>query len=145
VSIIWFSVCGGVAFEAAKTLSADQLAAVVASPETAPFAVFSQLPIAIALSAIALVLLFGFFVTSANSATYVVSMLTSFGNTNPPTSKKVFWGLALALVAFAFTMSGGISGMQTVAIIISFPFFFIMVAMCVSMVIAIHKEHHASS
>ena len=92
------------------------------------------------LSFIALVLLFGFFVTPANSATYVVSMLTSFGNTNPPTFKKVFWGVLMALVAFAFTVSGGIKGMQTIAIIISFPFFFIMVLMCISMVMAIHKE-----
>ena len=85
-------------------------------------------------------LLFGFFVTSANSATYVLSMLTSFGNTNPPVFKKIFWGVLMALVAFAFTVSGGVSGMQTIAIIISFPFFFIMVLMCISMVMAIHKE-----
>jgi choline-glycine betaine transporter len=68
-------------------------------------------------------------------------MLTSFGNTNPPTFKKVFWGVLMALVAFAFTVSGGVKGMQTVAIIISFPFFFIMVLMCVALITAIHKEH----
>ncbi len=141
VSIIWFSVFGGAAFGAAHNLSADQLSTIVASPETAPFVVFGQYDFAIVLSVIALVLLFGFFVTSANSATYVVSMLTSFGNTNPPTFKKVFWGVLMALVAFAFTVSGGVSGMQTVAIIISFPFFFIMVVMCVGLVMSIRKEH----
>ena len=52
--------------------------------------------------------------------------------------------LSLALVAFAFTVSGGVSGMQTIAIIISFPFFFIMVLMCISMVMAIHKERKNS-
>ena len=50
----------------------------------------------------------------------------------------------MALVAFAFTVSGGVSGMQTIAIIISFPFFFIMVLMCISMVMAIHKERKNS-
>ena len=94
------------------------------------------------LSFIALVLLFGFFVTPANSATYVVSMLTSFGNTNPPTFMKVFWGVLLALVAFAFTVSGGIRDTQIITIIISSPFFFIMALMCISMVVAIHREHH---
>lgn len=140
VSLIWFSILGGTAFQAAGGLGAEQLNAIVASPETAPFFVFGQYEFGLALSFIALVLLFGFFVTSANSATYVVSMLTSFGNTNPPTFKKVFWGVLMALVAFAFTVSGGIKGMQTIAIIISFPFFFIMVLMCISMVMAIHKE-----
>ena len=33
-------------------------------------------------------------------------MLTSFGDTNPPTFKKVFWGVLTALVAFAFTVPG---------------------------------------
>ena len=142
VSLIWFSILGGTAFGAAGGLGAEQLGAIVASPETAPFFVFGQYEFGFALSIIALVLLFGFFVTSANSATYVVSMLTSFGNTNPPVFKKIFWGVLMALVAFAFTVSGGVKGMQTVAIIISFPFFFVMVLMCISTVIAIRREHH---
>ena len=145
VSIIWFGVFGGAAFGAAQGMDAEALGAVVASPETVPFFVFDHYSFPLLLSAIALILLFGFFVTSANSATYVVSMLTSFGNTNPPTFKKIFWGVAMAFVAFAFIVSGGVSGMQTIAIIISFPFFFIMVLMCISMVIAIHKEHHGES
>ena len=140
LSLIWFSILGGTAFEAAKGLGVDQLSAIVASPETAPFFVFGQFDFGIVLSVIALVLLFAFFVTSANSATYVLSMLTSFGNVNPPTFKKIFWGVLMALVAFAFTISGGVKGMQTVAIIISFPFFFIMVLMCISLVISIHRE-----
>ena len=144
LSIIWFSILGGTAFGAAEGLGAEQLNAIVASPETAPFFVFGQYQFGIVLSIIALVLLFGFFVTSANSATYVLSMLTSFGNTNPPVFKKIFWGVLMALVAFAFTVSGGVSGMQTIAIIISFPFFFIMVLMCISMVMAIHKERKNS-
>ena len=140
VSLVWFSILGGTAFGAAEGLGAEQLGAIVASPETAPFFVFGQYDFGIVLSIIALVLLFGFFVTSANSATYVVSMLTSFGNANPPAFKKVFWGVLMALVAFAFTVSGGVSGMQTVAIIISFPFFFIMVLMCISLVKSLREE-----
>lgn len=140
VSIVWFSILGTASFSSAQGLTLDQLNAIVASPETAPFVVFEQIPLGIVLSLIALVLLFGFFVTSANSATYVVSMLTSFGDTNPPTSKKVFWGVLMALVAFAFTVSGGLKGMQTIAIIVSFPFFFIMIAMCISLVKVIRDE-----
>lgn len=141
VSIIWFSVFGGAAFASAGNMSADQLNAVVASPETAPFFVFEHLPLSVVLSVIALVTLFGFFVTSANSATYVLSMLTSDGDIDPPTFKKVLWGIVLSLVAFAFVVSGGVKGIQTVAIIISFPFFFIIIIMCVCMVLAIRKEH----
>lgn len=140
VSILWFGIFGGAAFSATGSMSADQLSTVVGSPETSPFVVFSQFPISIVLSIITLVVLFGFFVTSANSATYVLSMLTSGGDINPPKMKKVFWGVLLAFVAFAFMMSGGVSGIQTVAIIISFPFFIVIIVMAVCMVLAIHKE-----
>ena len=140
VSMVWFSIFGGAAFEAAGSLGTDQLNAIVGSPDTAPYVVFSQMPISMVLSLIAIVVLFGFFVTSANSATYVLSMLTSRGDDNPPTVKKAFWGVLLGFVAFAFMVSGGVSGIQTIAIIISFPFFFVMILMCIAMVLAIHKE-----
>ncbi len=141
MGILWFGIFGGAAFSAADGMTADQISTVVGSPETSPFVVFGQFPIGIVLSIIALVVLFGFFVTSANSATYVLSMLTSRGDINPPMVKKVFWGVLLAFVAFAFMMSGGVSGIQTIAIIISFPFFFIIIVMAICMVLAIHKEH----
>ena len=140
LGILWFSVFGGEAFSAAASMTAQQLAEVVASPETAPFFVFSQMPLSIVLSVIALVVLFGFFVTSANSATYVLSMLTSDGTCNPPTSKKIIWGVLLSVVAFAFMVSGGVSGIQTIAIIISFPFFFVIFLMCASMLLALYRE-----
>ena len=140
VSMIWFSVFGGVSFEVAAGLGADQLSAITGSPETSPYVVFSQIPASTLLSLITIVVLFGFFVTSANSATYVLSMLTSGGDNNPPLVKKVFWGVALAFVAFAFMVSGGVSGIQKIAIIISFPFFLVMIAMCIAMIKALHKE-----
>ena len=54
----------------------------------------------------------------------------------------VFWGVVLAFVAFAFMMSGGVSGIQKIAIIISFPFFLVMIVMCIAMVKALHEERH---
>lgn len=105
LSIIWFSILGGAAFGAAEGLDVEHLSAIVALPETVPFFVFDHYSLAIVLSGVALVLLFGFFVTSANSATYVMSMLTSFGDTNPPVFKKVFWGVAMAFVEVFYTLS----------------------------------------
>ena len=142
VSMVWFSIFGGVSFEAAGGLGAEQLTAITGSPETSPYVVFAQMPISMVLSLITIVVLFGFFVTSANSATYVLSMLTSNGDNYPPIVKKVFWGVMLAFVAFAFMMSGGVSGIQKIAIIISFPFFLVMIVMCIAMVKALHEERH---
>ena len=140
VSALWFGVLGSLAFEGAKGMSADTLSTLISSPETTLFVIFNEFPLGIVLSIIALILLFAFFVTSANSATYVLAMLTSFGNVDPPNVKKVFWGVLMGLVAFVLCISGGVSGIQTIAIVISYPFFFIMVLMCISLTIALIQE-----
>lgn len=63
-----------------------------ASPQTALFHIFDQYSFGIVLSLIAIVLLIIFFITSADSATFVLAMLTSNGNLEPGNSKKNFLG-----------------------------------------------------
>ena len=53
------------------------------SPETQLFGVFNHIPLGIVLSIIALLLIASFFVTSADSATFVLGMQTTFGSLNP--------------------------------------------------------------
>ena len=143
VSILWFSVMGGLAIDAATFFSASELATIVASPQTTLFIIFSKIPLGMLLSVIAMVLLFIFFITSADSATFVLAMLTTKGDLNPPASRKIFWGATEALMALALVLSGGVSVIQTVAIVVAFPFFFIMLLMCASIVKALHEDRRA--
>ena len=53
------------------------------TPETQLFGVFHHVPLGIALSFIALVLIASFFITSADSATFVLGMQTTFGSLEP--------------------------------------------------------------
>ena len=144
VGILWFAAFGGLVFNVVDAFSTEQLVALVASPETTPFYIFQQYqPLGAVLSIVAMLLLGTFFITSANSATFVLGMITSNGDLNPPRHKKIFWGILIALVALALILSGGLAMIQTMAIVIAFPYLFILLATCVSNVIVLVREYKA--
>jgi len=140
VSILWFTVFGALTLNAADNFSPTVLAELAAAPETALFHIFDQYPLGTVLSLIAICLLVTFFITSANSATFVLSMLTSEGRLDPPDRRKVFWGILIAVMAFALILSGGVSVIQTISIVIAFPYLFILLLICVSLVLALRKD-----
>lgn len=67
-------------------------------------------------------------------------MLTSHGNLEPKNDKKFFWGILIAVVAFVLIMSGSISVIQTVSIVIAFPYVFILLLLCVSLVLELKAD-----
>ena len=66
------------------------MAAAASNTSTALFQVFNNYPLSTVLSLITVVLLGTFFITSANSATFVLGMLTSEGDLNPTTKNNSF-------------------------------------------------------
>lgn len=75
-------------------MALEDLQEAVAAPEVGLFVVLSKYPIGFLLSIVAIISLCAFFVASANSGVYVLSMLTTKGDINPPNSKKILWGLS---------------------------------------------------
>ncbi|SUK58723.1 Glycine betaine transporter OpuD [Staphylococcus aureus] len=69
-----------------------------AATETATFATLQHYPLGFVLSLITLLVIMIFFVTSADSATYVLGMLSSSGDINPKSFVKVSWGIIMALL-----------------------------------------------
>ena len=76
--------------------------------ETALFVVLQQYPLFTLISAIVVVLLVTFFVTSANSATFVLGMFSSHGDLDPAAGKKLLWGIIQSLLAFGLLRAGGV-------------------------------------
>ena len=142
VSFIWFSVFGVLGIEAGKKDSG----LFKMSPETQLFGVFNHIPLGIVLSIIALLLIASFFVTSADSATFVLGMQTTFGSLNPSSLVKVTWGVAQALIAFVLLLAGGgdgskaLNAIQSAAIISAFPFSFVVIMMMISFYKDANKE-----
>lgn len=139
-TIIWFSVFGTIALHATGGWSLSELAGLAASPETAVFIVFNKYPLSKLLSVLVIALLAIFFVTSADSATYSLSMMTSDGEINPTIHKKVVWSIIEAIIAYVLLLAGSLKPLQTLSIAASLPFLLIMIAMCPALVKELRKE-----
>lgn len=137
VCAFWFAVFGGTAiffdyFE--KTNIAGQ------SLETALFYVYEMLPLTGVLVVVTLMLITTFFVTSADSATFVLGMQTAHGDLNPPNFVKITWGLFLSASAVVLMLSGGLSAMQTAIIVSAFPLTFVLIAMAFALLKEFNNE-----
>ncbi|BAU57528.1 BCCT family transporter [Halorhodospira halochloris] len=89
---------------------------------------------------IATVLIATYFVTSSDSATLVITMLLSVGNTEPPTAQRAFWGVGEGCVAAVLLVAGGLVALQAAAIIAALPFSLIMLLMCYALVRGLQDE-----
>lgn len=142
-SLAWFSIFGtlGIHLGANGTLSQKALSDVAAKPETGLFVVLTKYPLGTILSVVALVLLCTFFITSANSGTFVLSMFSSKGDLNPPNSKKVIWGIVQSVLAIGLLIAGGLKPLQIISIAAAFPFIFIMLFACAALIKTLKQEH----
>jgi glycine betaine transporter len=142
LTFLWFSVFGGTALDLELRGAAGGALAEIATtnaPRTL-FVMLEQIPFTTLLSILALVVLAVFFVTSADSATYVLGMMTSAGSLNPPAAKKLAWGILQSGAAAVLLVSGGLGGLQRMAIIAALPFTIIMLVMMRSLLKAMHYE-----
>ncbi|WP_436861840.1 glycine betaine uptake BCCT transporter [Staphylococcus caeli] len=134
ISFIWFSVFGVLGIETGK--KHPELFNMTA--ETQLFGVFNHLPLGMILSIIALVLIASFFITSADSATFVLGMQTTYGSLEPSNVVKVTWGVSQSLIAFVLLFAGGgdgakaLNAIQSAAIISALPFSFVVIMMMIS-------------
>ncbi len=140
VSIVWFAVFGTMGLNLGAELGVDGLAAAAANPSTALFVVFNYYPLSKILSFITVLLLCTFFITSANSATFVLGMFTQNGDLNPTKQRQFLWGVVQALFAAALLLSGGLKALQTASVAAAFPFIFVMLLAIPSLLKALKEE-----
>lgn len=131
IGIIWFTVFGVTGIEIASKAK-DVISY---GPETQLFAIFNEMPLSVPLSILAIILVVSFFITSADSATFVLGMQTSHGSLRPSSGIKIVWGISLSAIAYVLLLSGGDTGLealQSAAIIAALPFSFVIMMMMVS-------------
>lgn len=139
-SVVWFAIFGSMSIDMVEKLGLDKMSEIATVPETALFQVFAQYPLGKILSVITIFLLITFFVTSANSATFVLGMFTQQGDLNPSNTKKIIWGLTQSALATALLLAGGLLPLQTASVIAAFPFIFIMIFAIISLFKALKGE-----
>lgn len=133
-AMIWFSVFGATALYD-TSLSTGTVMSVMNNhgPESAFFALFGLFkPFSTVLSIVGIIIIAIFFITSANSATFVIAMFADDGEPVPKNRDKVFWGLLVSIVAIILLAAGSLSTLQAVSILASFPVLFILILMIIS-------------
>ncbi|GAA0736110.1 glycine betaine uptake BCCT transporter [Clostridium oceanicum] len=139
-SYVWFASFGTLGINLKEKIAFPALKKIASVSDTALFSVVKNYPLATIISIITIILLCTFFITSANSATFVLAMFTSNGDLNPKNSRKILWGIIQALLAIVLLMSGGLKSLQIISVAAAFPFIFIMIFGCLALVKALGKE-----
>ncbi len=140
VSFFWFSALGGTALNLVRNGGTEITTAVQDNVATALFVTFDQLPLGIITSLIAIFLVSIFFITSADSASFVLGSMSTGGVLNPKTAVKLTWGAIIASFAAVLLLAGGLDALQKVAIIAAIPFAVVMIAMCFSLYLGLSEE-----
>jgi choline/glycine/proline betaine transport protein len=140
VTFVWLTVFGGSAFYVELFGGGGIARAVTADVSTSVYALLEQFPWHRASSILTVVVIASFFVTSSDSGSFVVDMLTSGGQAEPPIWQRVFWSVAEGAIATTLLYAGGLEGLKTAAICTGLPFCFVLIAICVALVKGLRRE-----
>ena len=125
-TILWFSIFGGAALDLDMRGFHDLAAAVNTDVTTALFLLLKQFPFFKITGTISLALLLTFLVTSADSATYVIAMMTTEGDLDPSFRIQLVWGVTMAVVTLILALGGGIEAIKAAALTFAVPFTFVL-------------------
>ena len=110
------------------------------STELTIFEMFDAMPWSLFLSIAAVILIASFFITSADSATFVLGMQSTNGSLTPPNIVKLGWGLIQSTIAVILLSVNGLTALQNTIIIAALPFSFVMVLMVIALIKALRAE-----
>jgi len=155
LTFAWITIFGNTALHMEIFGDGGMMEAVAASVDTALFQMLSLMEVPRTLitiaTVVAAVVIATYFVTSSDSASLVVDMLTSGGDPDPPVWTRVFWatteGAVAAILLWAGSAAGdpqgGLKALQNAAIITGLPFCFILLMMCYSVARGLRAERDA--
>ena len=122
-SAVWFTVVGGSSVWLQHTGAVDLLTATETFGDgVAGFALFDAFPGGAVWQALFFILVTTFFVTSADSSTLALGMLTTGGKRSPSPLNRTFWGSAQGLIAAVLVVVGGASALRSSVIVTGAPF-----------------------
>jgi len=133
LAFIWLTVFGNSAIFV-ELYGAGGIARAVR--ENMPLALFTLLehfPLKTFTSLLATVVIITFFVTSSDSGSMVIDIITSGGNPDPPVKQRIFWAALEGVVASVLLLGGGLKALQTASIITGLPFAVILLFLCGSL------------
>ncbi len=140
VSMLWFAAFGGATIHIELFGGGGLAEKVFADVSSALFAFFEYFPATALLNFLSVCLIFIFLVTSADSGTFVISMMTSNGDLNPAVKVKLTWGLIIAAITAGTLATGSVSVAKAMAITGAIPFTVIIILQLAGFVRLIRED-----
>ncbi|WP_367107108.1 BCCT family transporter [uncultured Psychrobacter sp.] len=136
ILFFWFTTFGGVGIHMEllananpEMISPGLVEAVQADIGSAIFQLVEYYPLTKPITFLIVIMIVLWFVTSSDSASFVIDMLTAGGDTNPPKIQRLFWALMQGLIAAILLAAGGLGALQAAAIVAGLPFAFVIFVM----------------
>lgn len=140
VSMLWFAAFGGAAIHIEMFGAGGLAEQVFADVSSALFAFLEYFPASTFLSFLSACLIFIFLVTSADSGTFVISMMTSNGDLNPSTKTKLTWGVIITAITVATLATGSVDVAKAMAITGAIPFTIIVILQMAGFVRVVRED-----
>ncbi len=140
-TLLWMTIFGNAAIYQVVELGIDNLATMINENSAVGLFVFLEnFPWSTALTALSLMMIVIFFVTSCDSGAMVIDMLCSNGRNDTPLWQRLFWAVCVGIVAAVLTLVGGLNALQTMTIASALPFSFILLLACFGLMKALQIE-----
>ncbi|MBS2967927.1 BCCT family transporter [Metabacillus sp. KIGAM252] len=138
---VWFAIFGGAALDIIQNMGHPELAKQIAdNVSLSIFNFFDYLPASSLLSVIGFAVVAIYYITVADTSSYVLGMLSERGNLNPSIKIKVTWGVIQSASAAVLLLAGGLEVLQTASLVAAFPFAIVLLLMCWSLQKAMKSE-----
>jgi BCCT family betaine/carnitine transporter len=138
IGVVWMSTFGGTALD--QLFTTGYMGVANSVPELALFKMLEQLPFTGIVSTISVFLIAIFFVTSADSGSLVMDIITAGGKLDAPVAQRVFWCLLAGMVAIALMLGGGLASLQAMTISVGLPFAVVLLLMCAGLLKGLREE-----
>ena len=140
--VLWMTVFGETAI--AQYVQDGYKAAAEAELPLQLFTMLHALPLSGITSFVAIILVVVFFVTSSDSGSLVIDVISAGGKVDAPLPQRVFWCTFEGLVAIALILGGGLVALQAMAVSTGFPFTIVLLMSTVAVIKGLLSEPRAS-
>jgi BCCT family betaine/carnitine transporter len=138
LSVLWITALGSTAIK--QVVSDGYIPLRDATMELKLFQMLTQLPLTAIASFIGIILVIVFFITSSDSGSLVIDMISSGGNTNTPIIQRVFWASFEGAVAIVLLLGGGLAALQAMAVSTGLVFALVLLIMCYAVIRGLMHE-----
>lgn len=141
-SFPWFVVMGGSSVWAQHTGRIAILSVISKyGMEVAGFPLFEYLmPFGSVFSALYLLLVLTFLITTVDSTTLSLAMFTTGGNENPSTANRVTWGVLVGLLTSLLLITGGLAALKDLVVLLGLPMAIVCVLCFVGLTLELEQD-----